>query len=232
MAGFANWHGASGRPPPTRHPRIKKNPFFSESFCLFIRLTDGSAKRKEEWQTDREEEAYRQYLAGDDSAFLTLIRVHRDGLTLYLNGFVRNIFTAEELMEEVFFRVATKKPRFSGKSTFKTWLYSIARNTALDHLRREKHLVPAQTDEALREQADVEAAFMQTEQARAVHHALDRLNPDYRQVLWLSYFEDFDNAQTAALLHKSKRQIENLMYRAKAALRTELEKEDFIYENL
>ena len=63
-----------------------------------------------------------------------------------------------------------------------------------------------------------------------MHRALHRLKPEYSQVLYLLYFEDFDNSQTAVIMKKSKRQIENLAYRAKKSLRQELEKEDFVYE--
>ena len=82
--------------------------------------------------------SYRRYLDGDDTGLTEIIRDYKDGLTLYINGYVNNIFTAEDLMEETFFKLATKKPRFSGKSSFKTWLYAIARNTALDYLRKNR----------------------------------------------------------------------------------------------
>ena len=64
---------------------------------------------------------YRRYLEGDDEGIVEVIRDHKDGLTLYLAGIVGNIFTAEELTEETFFKLVVKKPRFAGKSSFKTW---------------------------------------------------------------------------------------------------------------
>ena len=72
-------------------------------------------------------ESYRRYLEGDDEGMVEVIRDHKDGLTLYLAGIVGNIFTAEELTEETFFKLVVKKPRFAGKSSFKTWLYAIGR---------------------------------------------------------------------------------------------------------
>jgi RNA polymerase sigma-70 factor (ECF subfamily) len=65
-----------------------------------------------------------------------------------------------------------------------------------------------------------------------VHEALKRLNKEYRQVLVLVYFEDFQNEQVASIMGKSKKQIENLVYRAKLSLKSELEKEGFVYEDL
>lgn len=91
--------------------------------------------------------SYDRYLAGDDSALGDIVREYKDGLTVYLDSFTDNIHDAEELMEETFFRLAYKKPKFSGKSSFKTWLYSIGRNLALDHLRRMKKKRNASLDE-------------------------------------------------------------------------------------
>ena len=54
--------------------------------------------------------------------------------------------------------------------------------------------------------------------------------PEYRNVLWLVYFEKFSNKETAIVLKKSERQIKNLLYRAKKSLKSKLEKEGFEYE--
>ena len=62
--------------------------------------------------------SYNRYLAGDDSALGDIVREYKDGLTIYLNSFTNNIHDAEELMEETFLKIAYKKPRFSGKSSF------------------------------------------------------------------------------------------------------------------
>ena len=72
--------------------------------------------------------SYRRFLDGDDKGLVEIVGDYKDGLILYLNGYVNNIFIAEELTEDTFFRLITKKPRYSGKSTFKSWLYAIGRN--------------------------------------------------------------------------------------------------------
>lgn len=79
--------------------------------------------------------SYRRYLDGDDSGLADIIKIYKDGITLYINGYVNNIFVAEDLMEETFFKLATPRPLFKGKSSFKTWLFTIARNVAVDYLR-------------------------------------------------------------------------------------------------
>ena len=61
---------------------------------------------------------------------------------------------------------------------------------------------------------------------------MKNLNSEYYQVLYLVYFENFSNAEISIIMKKNKRQIENLIYRAKKALKAELEKEGFEYEEL
>ena len=69
---------------------------------------------------------------GDESGLVEIIRDYKDGLIFYLNSFVGNIHIAEELAEDTFVFLGTKKPRDKGKGSFKTWLYTIGRNVAID----------------------------------------------------------------------------------------------------
>lgn len=64
-------------------------------------------------------DSYRRFLDGDDEGLAEIVREYKDGLILYLNGYVNNLYIAEELTEDTFFRLITRKPKFSGKSTFK-----------------------------------------------------------------------------------------------------------------
>lgn len=59
-----------------------------------------------------------------------------------------------------------------------------------------------------------------------------QLKPEYRQILWLIYFEEFSHKEAAKIMKKSVHNIETLVYRARRALRSELDKEGFVYENL
>ena len=179
--------------------------------------------------------SYRRFLEGDDDGIVQIIKDHKDGLMLYLNSFLLNIHLAEDLTEDTFVKLIARRPRFSGKSTFKTWLYAIARNVALDFLRKNAKLPTVSAEEAMTliaDEADVARQYLCSERKLQVHKALKQLNDEYRQVLVLVYFEDFQNDQVASIMGKSKKQIENLVYRAKLSLKSELEKEGFVYEDL
>ena len=177
---------------------------------------------------------YRRYLAGDDNGLAEIIDAYHEGLSLYLHSFVKDICLAEELMQETFVKLAVKKPKFLGKCSFKTWLYTIARNCALDHLRRQKHISQIPLDEcwAVSDETDIEQQYLKEEQKIELHRALQNIKPEYASVLYLMYFEDFDTEAIADILHRSKRQVSDLLYRAKKALKSELEQEGFQYEKL
>ena len=179
--------------------------------------------------------SYRRFLDGDNNGLTEIVRDYKDGLILYINSFVGNIYVAEELMEDTFFKLITKKPKFSEKYSFKTWLYTIGRNVAIDYLRKNsKNLeVPLEDVEGfLQEEYDLESLYIKKEQGIELRRAMKKINPEYAQVLWLSYFEGLSNEEISVVMKKNVRQIINLTYRAKGALKSELEKEGFVYEEL
>ena len=102
---------------------------------------------------------YRRFLQGDENGMVEIIKDYKDGLILYLNSLTQNVCTAEELMEETFVRLLVVKPKFSARYSFKTWLYTIGRNTAIDYLRRNAksiHMTAEEMQSVLREEEGLE----------------------------------------------------------------------------
>ncbi|MBR3419402.1 MAG: RNA polymerase sigma factor [Oscillospiraceae bacterium] len=178
--------------------------------------------------------SYSRYLSGDDTGMAELIRDYRDGLLLYLNSYLNDLSLAEDCVQETFIKLAVKKPVFRGESSFKTWLYTVGRNIAVSAVRKAARRGDVLLDacDALKAETDLERTYLKEEQRITVHRAIRRLNPDAQRVLHLTYFEGFSNAETAGIMHKTKKQIENLLYHARKKLRAELEKEGFDYEEL
>ena len=69
------------------------------------------------------------------------------------------------------------------------------------------------------------SVYLLQEEKILLHRCMKQLKPEYRQVLWLTYFEGFDHRQTAAIMGKTVHGVDTLVYRAKKALKKELEKE-------
>lgn len=173
---------------------------------------------------------------GDQNALVEIIRDYKDGLILYLTGIVGNVLTAEELAEDTFVLLGTKKPKDKEKGSFKTWLYTIGRNVAIDYLRKHSKHIEVSIDEnnadLVSDEDAVESAYIKKEQNITVHKAMRKLAPEYQQVLWLIYFEELSSKEAARIMKKSVRSIESLLYRARKSLRSQLETEGLDYENL
>ena len=180
--------------------------------------------------------SYRRFREdGDESGLVEIIRDYKDGLILYLNSFVGNIHTAEELAEDTFVLLGIKKPKDKGKGSFKTWLYTIGRNVAIDYLRQNSKKNNVSIDDCpglVSEEQNLELAYIKEERKIIVHRAIGKLKSEYRQILWLIYFENFSTKQAAAVMKKSVHSIETLVYRARKALKSQLELEGFVYEEL
>lgn len=178
---------------------------------------------------------YRRFLNGEDEGLTLIIKEYKDGLTLYLNSYVNNIYIAEDLMQETFYKIAVKKPKFQEKSSFKTWLYTIGRNLAIDYLRRAKNHTLTPIDilqNYIKDETNIEALYIKNERKKLLHKAMLTLKPEYQQILWLVFFDCFSIDESALVMKKSKKQTENLFFRAKQALKTKLEKEGLEYERL
>ncbi len=178
---------------------------------------------------------YRRFLNGDDQGIVEIIKDYKDPLILFINGYVHNIHVAEDLAEDVFFGLVVKKPKFTPKHSFKTWLFTIGRNRALNALRKKsKHVAFHQNNKATlqKDQQDLEQSYMKEQEKLVLHHAIQELLPQYSEVLYLAYFELLSIPEIADVTKKSVKQVSNLLYRAKNSLKESLEKEGFEYEEL
>ena len=178
---------------------------------------------------------YQRYLNGENDALEELVRIYNDSLIFYINGFVNGITVAEDIAADTFVEIIVKKSRFKNDYMFKTWLFKIARNNAIDYIRKQsKRQVKSIEDfeNELSEKETLENAIIKDEQSRQLHDAMAVMHNDYRDVLHLIYFEDMSYESAAAVLGKNVKQIKNLVYRAKQTLKLTLEKGGFIYENI
>ena len=154
-----------------------------------------------------DESLYRQYLSGDDEGLNALMRKYGDPLTLYIDGYLHDVHEAEELMLDVFAYLFTKKPRIRDGG-FKAYLYKAARHMALRHKSKRKTLFSLDT---LTGEPDgrllAEEVIRSEERNRILHFCMDEMNPDYREVLYLTYFEGMSYAQAAEVTGKTVKQI-------------------------
>ena len=179
------------------------------------------------YETD--ETIYSRFLLNGKSDDLRiLLERHRESLTLFLYGYVHSMEDAEELMMDAFAVAAAGTSVFSGKSSFKTWLFGIGRNLAKKHLRQKNSMLSLSETAQTEIDPAPEQGLLQSERRRELYAAIAQLPADYRQALYLLYIEDMSCEEAARVMHKSKKQVYNLVFRGKKALKEQLERNGFV----
>lgn len=182
---------------------------------------------------DNGKSSYRRFLDGDESGFVEIVEMYSYNLIFFINGFVNNVAAAEDLMEETFCDLLFYKNRFKEKSLFKTYLFSIARNKVVDYIKKSSRTKSVSFEDMGKQIEDLnklENIVIGDESKLQINKALLKINPEYRAVLHLLYFEEQTHEQAALILNKNNKQIKNLVFRAKQSLKIAMEQEGYCYE--
>ncbi|HEY5976269.1 MAG TPA: sigma-70 family RNA polymerase sigma factor, partial [Solirubrobacterales bacterium] len=152
-------------------------------------------------------------------AFERLYRTSRDDVYAYAAGLLRDSAAAEEVTAVAFERAYRKRARFdAGRGEPRAWLFGIARNAALDELRRrgrqaEMTAEPADDAPAAGESAD------QRERRLAVSAAISGLAAEERELVALKFFAGLTNAEIAAVVGISESNAGTRLHRVLGKLR-------------
>jgi len=172
---------------------------------------------------ERDEMVYARYLRdGREDDLRTLLERYRESLTLFARGIVRNLEDAEEVMLDTFAVAASGTARFDGRSSFRTWIFAIARKQAISRLRRRRFRLEPLEDRADETVPSSDFDMLREERNLALYEALAQLPDDYQQVLFLLYFEEMSDEDVARVMRKTPKQVYNLAHRSKKALRDAL----------
>jgi len=147
---------------------------------------------------------------------------------LYLTG--RRDY-AEDLAQETWVRVLQRGSQYNGRQRFDPWLFAIARNLAIDYLRKKQKGVetaslPEDRDEILLVSSSGPTPFeaaARSEDAMRLAGQLQILSPLYREALLLRFQEDLSLAEIAQVLGAPVTTVTSRIYRGLAALRSAFE---------
>jgi RNA polymerase sigma-70 factor (ECF subfamily) len=161
---------------------------------------------------------------GSPEAAGELYQSHHPAIFRYLFYRTGDRLAAEDLTGDVFLKMVQALPHFTGGMTaFRAWLYQIARNLSIDHLRKGRaHPIQALNDDQPSTGADPARVSEGNMSSEALLSAINRLNDDQKDVLLLRFIEGLPLAETARTLHKSEDAVKGLQRRALIALRESL----------
>ena len=167
------------------------------------------------------EELYSRFRDGDDAAFDLILKLYYDGLIFFVTRYVRDVSSAEDIVIDTFLELLMHRSRYNFKVSLKTYLYTIARNKSLNFLKRKSRTdVGLETVESnLADLKTIDSHIIDSERKRVVSDALASLPEEMRSCIILVYFEGLTYEETAKIMKKSKKQIDNLLYRAKTTLK-------------
>jgi RNA polymerase sigma-70 factor (ECF subfamily) len=167
-------------------------------------------------------------LRGESAPFVTLVRRYQGLVYHVIGALVRNPADQEELCQETFLRIHRKLHTFE-EGSLKAWVAKVARNIALNHLRR-RAIRQEQLTESI--SSDYEEQLGLTpigrspvEQgllARSLRSAVERLPLPSRDVVKLFYFEELSVGEVAALLEIPTGTVKSHLFRARRALQAQL----------
>ena len=159
--------------------------------------------------TDTTDEALMQHFAqGQSSAFEQLYDRHETGVWRFVFRSVQNQAVADDLVQELWFAVARTAASYEPTAKFKTWLFTMARNRVIDHVRSAKnHLsIDAENDDGESMFSDLAAEsrlgplrqVSSREQATALLNAIEQLPDDQREVFLMQAEGDMSVEEIAA----------------------------------
>jgi RNA polymerase sigma-70 factor (ECF subfamily) len=155
-----------------------------------------------------------------DLAFDRLYRSSRDDVFAYVAGLLRDATAAEEVTAAAFERAYRKRHRFDPeRGEPRAWLFGIARNAALDELRRRGRQAELAAEPADLNSFGAEAGAEHSERRLAVSAALERLAPRERELIALKFFAGLGNAEIAQVLGVSESNAGTRLHRAMTKLR-------------
>ena len=182
-----------------------------------------------------DEELIAAFKGGDPEALGLLMERHKAAVYGYLLRLTGRHEAAEDIFQEVFLKLVRSPAAYGERQKFRAWLFTVARNAAMDHFRREtsrgevplegEEGRPGPGDRAVSPEPGPEQAALDKASGEQIAAALARLSPDQREVFYLRHYSGLSFKEIAEMLALPIGTVLARMSRAAAQLRKKLEGE-------
>lgn len=174
------------------------------------------------------------FLQGDEQGFSQLVKKYLSPIYNFLARFTSDQEAADDLTQETFIKAWKNLRHFDVSKDFKVWIYTIAKNTAYDFLKKKK-IIPFSffEDEKGNTPFDfisddnlLPNEFLEKEElGKELEEKLNEISSTYRMILLMYYKDGFSLAEIAEILHKPYNTIKSQHQRALQSLKKRFEKE-------
>ena len=163
------------------------------------------------------------FIAGDHKSFETLMLKYRLPALNFAFRYVRNAYTAEDIVQDSFADLYVYRDRYQKNYSFKTYLFTIIKNKSISCLRKKNHF--SINDIEIPCTDTPETDYIVRESLNLVRTKINQMKEDYQMVLYLKEYEDFSYAEIAGIMGKSTEQVKILIFRARKKLKVLMDKE-------
>jgi RNA polymerase sigma-70 factor, ECF subfamily len=186
--------------------------------------------------SNREQNLITQARNGDANAFAVLYEMHKPRIVAVCLRMTKDMAEAEDLTQDAFMYVFRKFSAFRGDSAFSTWLYRVAVNTVLMHLRKKgrrqvslEHPHPQDSRGLRREYGRVDEKLARCADRLALTRAIAALPAGYRIIFLLHEMQGFDHQEIAQRMHCSIGNSKSQLHKAKLRIRESLARDGYTY---
>ena len=162
-----------------------------------------------------------------ETAFNQIVRLYSERLYWHVRRFLCSHDETNDILQDIFIKVWAALPSFRGDAQLFTWLYRIATNEVLNHLRKQKFkaLVSFESmQEMMEKKIDEDASFNGDEIQRQFHKAIQRLPQKQRTVFNLRYFEEMKYEDISEITGTSIGSLKASYHHAYTKIKDELQK--------
>jgi len=172
-------------------------------------------------------EIIRQVLAGHHEEFAGLVERYQMPLIHFLRRTLSSDEDVFDCAQDAFLAAYRNLSRYSEKYPFRAWLYTIARNKAIDLVRKRRKEVTTTPDENLVDHQPLpEEVWLAKEQASMLSEVLNELPGHYGQALYLRFHQELTYEEIALILEVPVSRVKTYLHRGKEKLRQHLERRD------
>ena len=165
----------------------------------------------------------------DKASMEQAFEIYGNRLMGFINNYLKDVRLSEDIMMDIFVELLKNNPKFENEFQFRAYVFKVAKNKCINQIKRRKRLIELD-EEFLQDTCELESSLFGKALDKKLNEAMSKLSYRYRQVLYLSYFEDMSISEVAQVLEISEKSATNLKHRAKLKLNKVLSKENFKFE--